>query len=201
MMNMKKVHLSLNSSEVDGFSTTAFFRRATSIFFYRLTIPYDLSHFREAVLLYLLRSCFCVKRFSPLTQLFLETGGLYHSQYIIRLLITVAPFSEVCLENSCDTNATCIPDPSSDIGYTCRCQSGYTGNGFNCSKKGNYILFISFLYNSNTTFYIISELCLNYYLVLKRYTLNISRWIIPLCRKSATGLLVEENKVRFTMEN
>lgn len=37
--------------------------------------------------------------------------------------------NDPCLNNRCHQNAICLPDGS---GYTCKCKSGYIGNGFEC---------------------------------------------------------------------
>ena len=53
--------------------------------------------------------------------------------YILSLLILLSSSLDECdLNNTCNENAKCM----GAIGnYTCQCNEGYDGNGFNCSGE------------------------------------------------------------------
>ena len=62
------------------------------------------------------------------------------------LCILVSDVNE-CVENldQCSNNATCLNTMGS---YTCSCDQGYEGNGFNCTGKEFFILFIDSSFSS-----------------------------------------------------
>uniref|UniRef100_A0A914VFY1 EGF-like domain-containing protein n=1 Tax=Plectus sambesii TaxID=2011161 RepID=A0A914VFY1_9BILA len=43
--------------------------------------------------------------------------------------------SASCESNKCAKNAECIPDPTADMGYICRCPDGQSGDGLSCQQK------------------------------------------------------------------
>lgn len=50
-----------------------------------------------------------------------------------------------CLENPCAKNADC---ENTDGNFTCTCRAlaGYTGDGFNCSRKLSLVLFRGYVF-------------------------------------------------------
>ena len=48
-----------------------------------------------------------------------------------------------CVTNPCHDNATCTDNEGS---YSCHCNNGFAGNGFNCTSKDNIIKFKSYPY-------------------------------------------------------
>ena len=50
----------------------------------------------------------------------------------LKLLSSSLDIDECDVNNTCHENATCI---DAIANYTCQCNEGYEGNGFNCSGK------------------------------------------------------------------
>ena len=61
-----------------------------------------------------------------------------------------------CSENTdnCDINANCLNNPGS---YSCQCKSGFSGDGFSCSSKTNYLhYFLTFVLSFMFSFFMCS---------------------------------------------
>ena len=60
---------------------------------------------------------------------FYNYNSLYNSLYLIHYINFPHIDIEECQKNPCHVNAICS---NVDGSYSCKCQNGYIGNGFNC---------------------------------------------------------------------